>query len=495
MKYQNPIIRGFNPDPSICRVGGDYYLVTSTFEFFPGIPVYHSRDLVNWRQIGSCIDRPEQLPMVQAAAGMGIWAPTIRHDGRRFYVTAKCKELGNFIVSAEDPAGPWSQPVTVDITGIDPSILFEDGKAYYCTNHTPEGMKSAISLVEVNPDTGEMLSPIRPLWSGMSHWPRQCLEAPHIYHIGGWYYLLAAEGGTGYEHTITCARSRNIWGPYEDAPGYLLSNVPVGDTGVACSGHGDLVQAEDGSWWCVHLATRPDDEWYSHLGRESFLLPVTWQDEWPVIADGRCRIDCEGSLWAAQKPIPVWTADLSRIEPPWLFVRQPAEENYAASPQGMTLTPTPVRLSDGTGSPTLMAVRQGDIDCTVEAVLTFQPQQDGDEAGMTIYISCDGFYTFSRVREAGQDLIVIAKSSPDFVPIRMPVQGDRISYRIDASKREYALSFAVDGGEYVRAGTVPVLTRADAGKCFTGTLIGVYAQCAAQTEARAKLCRFCMETA
>lgn len=495
MKYQNPIIRGFNPDPSICRVGGDYYLVTSTFEFFPGIPVYHSTDLVNWTHIGNCIDRPEQLPMEQAMPGMGIWAPTIRHDGQRFYVTAKSKELGNFIISAENPAGPWTQPVTVDITGIDPSLLFEDGKAYYCTNHRPEGMKSAISLAEVNPDTGELLSPICPLWSGMSHWPRQCLEAPHIYHIGDWYYLLAAEGGTGYEHTITCARSRSIWGPYEDASGYLLSNVPVGDTGVACSGHGDLVQAEDGSWWCVHLATRPDDGWYSHLGRESFLLPVTWQDEWPVIADGRCRIDCEGPLWAAQRPVPAWTADLSRIEPQWLFVRKPVQENYVCAPDGLTLVPCQTCLSDQEGSPTLMAVRQRDVNCAVEAEMSFRPQQDGDEAGMSIFISCDGHYTFSRMQQDGRDCIVIRKNSPDFAPICIPVRGERISFRIEAVKAAYTLSFAVDGGPYASAGTVPVLTRADAGKCFTGTLIGVYAQCTSGTMARARLCRFHMATA
>ena len=256
MLYSNPIIHGYNPDPSICRVGDDFYLVTSTFEYFPGIPVYHSTDLVNWTQISNCIDRPEQLPFELAAVGRGIWAPTIRWHEGRFYVTAKFMEFGNFIVGAEDPSGPWSAPVKVDIGGIDPSLLFDNGTCYYCTNQRGADNRESISLVEINAATGEMLSEVRQIWHGVSSDRPQYLEAPHVYHIGDWYYLIAAEGGTGFEHMITAARSRSVWGPYEDCPhNPLLTNRYVTDTGVACSGHGDLVDDGHGHWWCVHLAT------------------------------------------------------------------------------------------------------------------------------------------------------------------------------------------------------------------------------------------------
>ena len=495
MKYTNPILPGFNPDPSICRVGGDYYLVTSSFEYFPGIPVYHSRDLVNWTLIGNCIHRPEQLPLDQAAPGMGIWAPTIRWHEGRFYVTAKEKNFGNFIVSAEDPAGPWSDPVRVDIGGIDPSILFDGGKAYYCTNDRAGAEREAISLVEIDPDTGMLLSPIRAIWHGVTSWRPQYIEAPHIYHIGDWYYLITAEGGTGYEHCITCARSRNIWGPYEDCPHVLLCNVPVGDTGTACAGHGDIVQAEDGSWWCVHLATRPDDAWYSHLGRETFLLPMTWENEWPVIGDGKSRVHMDGPLWAEQMRPVSWAADLTRLQPEWLFLRLPEIANYAFAQDGLTLTPSPVKISGLTGSPTMLCVRPLDIDCTVEADMTFAPLQEGDEAGVTMYLSAAGYICLGVKRLNGRNMLCVTCTKGGPRPLPIPAPGTSFTLRVEAEKTCYRLCAAGEDGVFCPVVTIPVLSRAEAGKCFTGTLFGVYAQCDTPTEARAKITRFTMTRA
>lgn len=492
MQYENPILRGFNPDPSICRVGQDYYLVTSSFEYFPGIPVYHSRDLVNWTQIGNCVDRPGMLPLADALPDMGIWAPTIRYHQGRFYVTATEKRFGNFIISAEDPAGPWTDPVRVDIDGIDPSILFDEGKAYYCTNHRTDSSREAISLVEIDPDTGALLSPIRAIWHGMTHWTPQYIEAPHVYRIGDWYYLLVAEGGTGYEHTITCARSRDIWGPYEDCPHLLLTNVPVGDTGVACAGHGDLVQAEDGSWWCVHLGTRPDDAWYSHLGRETFLLPVTWQNEWPVIADGKCRLHMEAPLAQPQRLPAAWHADFSRQQPEWLHLREPVQAHYAFAPDGVTLTPSKAKIAQDSGSPTMLLIRPLDICCTVEATLRFAPQMDGDEAGVTMYLSSKGFLSLSIKRVAGRNLLTLTRSMGGPRPVDVPAPEGACTFRIVAEKETYTLSVAGADGAFQLVVTIPVLSRAQAGKCFTGTLFGVYAQCEANTSARAVLTRFVM---
>lgn len=491
MRFENPIIRGFNPDPSICRVGEDFYLVTSTFEFFPAIPVYHSHDLVNWTQIGNAIDRPGQLPLHEATVNGGVWAPTIRYHNGRFYITAKERTYGNFIISAEDPSGPWTDPVPVAMGGIDPSLLFDDGRVWYCTNQRAPGESSAISMAEVDPDTGALLSTPVSIWHGASNAMPQYLEAPHIYHIGNWYYLIGAEGGTGFEHMITCARSRSVSGPYENCPRTpLLTSQYVKDTGVACSGHGDLVDDGRGGWWCVHLATRPDDEWYSHLGRESFLLPVAWEDEWPVIGAGIGELSPDAPLWEQQRPLPPWTADLSRLQPQWLHVRTPVSAHYQPTPDGLRLTPTPVTLTADTGSPTLLAVRQSDIDCTVEIRLHFAPIEEGDEAGLTAFISQDGHIRFAIARDPQGLCIIIARSGLNEPLLRQPIDGSDFRMKLDATRGEYTLHLATADGPYRVVGSIPVLTRADAGKCFTGTLLGVYAQSSGTTAARATLRSF-----
>ncbi|MGN0150097.1 MAG: glycoside hydrolase family 43 protein [Clostridia bacterium] len=494
MKYQNPIIRGFNPDPSICRVDNDFYLVTSTFEYFPGIPVYHSTDLVNWTQIGNCIERPEQLPFEIALPDKGIWAPTIRYNKGKFYVTAKFMNYGNFIVSSENPATGWSDPIKVDIDGIDPSILFDNGKTYYCTNQRGGDGKEAISLAQIDIETGELLSDVKAIWNGASKNRPQYLESPHIYHIGDWYYLFAAEGGTGYEHMITAARSRNIWGPYEDCENNPLltnRNSPGGD--VACSGHGDLIDDMNGNWWVVHLATRPDDEWYSHMGRETFLLPVTWKNELPYIADGISHIEYDAPLLKEQKPIGKWQADFNSIEPQWLFLRKPDMENYILNDGHLILKPSIVKISDETGSPTFIAQRQKDIDCTVEAKIDFEPINDGDEAGIAIYISNNGYYSFCKKRKNGKSYVIIYKNDNVFEPIMIETNSKNMTFRIEASKKNYEFYYSVTDGEYAKAGNVSVLSRADAGKCFTGTLIGLYAQCATATQATAEVHSFHIE--
>lgn len=476
MRYQNPIVRGFNPDPSICRVGNDYYLVTSSFEFFPGIPVYHSTDLVNWRQIGNCIERTEQLPFETAKAGEGIWAPTIRYHNGLFYVTSTFKGFGNFIVHSADPATGWSDPVKVNMTGIDPSILFDGDKAYYCTNQRGMDDKEAISLAEIDPYTGELLSQAQVIWHGMSDDRPQYLEAPHVYHIGNWYYLLAAEGGTGFNHMITAARSRDIWGPYLSCEKPLLTNRYTEGTGVACSGHGDLFQDGRGNWWTVHLATRPDDSWYSHLGRETFLLPVTWENDWPVMNDGISHIACEGPLWKEQKPLEPWRADFSCRQNEWLFVRKPVLKNYEFEGDRLRLSPSIDRLSDALGQPSFLALRQMNMECTVETAINFQPTAEGSEAGLTIYIADYGYYAFCLRQTGDQRYIAVYRRGAEFTPTLFPAMDGPVRLKIEASKREYTLFCAFNGDSYQRVAVVPVLTKADAGKGFTGTLIGLYAQ-------------------
>lgn len=493
MKYKNPIICGFNPDPSICRVDEDYYLVTSTFEFFPGIPVYHSRDLVNWTQIGNCIECADWLPYEKVGPSGGMWAPTIRYYKGKFYVTATFQGFGNFVISTDNPASGWSKPVKVDMGGIDPSLFFENGKAYYCTNERGADPKEAISLAEIDVETGKLCSEIRQIWNGIGG---GFLEAPHVYHIGEWYYLLTAEGGTGLNHMITVARSREIWGPYEsyhDNP--ILTNRNDTTKQIACAGHGDLVEDMNGNWWMVHLGTRPANNFLSHVGRETFLMPVTWENEWPVVGhDKKCHLEQEAPLWKGQQLVKNWEADFSCRELQWLFVRNPHADNYRMEEGEVFLMPSQTKLSDATGSPTFMAVRPIDLECETVAEIDFAPERDGDEVGMAVYLSNEFFYNICKRRENGTNYILVEKRAYDFEQriFKQEVGEGKVSFKIRAEREKYHFYYAREEQEYMTAGSVATrfLSCEIAGKCFTGVLTGVYAQCEEDTTAVAKIMRF-----
>lgn len=492
MKYQNPIIRGFHPDPSICRVGEDFYLVTSSFEYFPGIPIYHSRDLVNWEQIGNCIERKGLLPFEKALAGGGMWAPTIRWNDGKFYVTASFMDYGNFIISSENPAEGWSDPVKAGLDGLDPSLLFDGGRAYYCTNYRTDKRIESISLAEIDVETGALLSDIREIWRGFGDDRPKYLESPHIYHIGDWYYLLASEGGTRQNHMITGARSRSIWGPYEALENNpILTNRYSADE-VSCSGHGDLTDDIHGNWWAVHLAMRPRKGWYSHMGRETFLLPLVWKEGLPYIADGRSHIDCEAPLTAEQEKPKAFIADFGSRQPQWLFLREPREDNYVFDGR-LTLKASQTQISDREGSPTFLAVRQMDLACTVETELEFEPRGDGDEAGITVYLSDTAHYCFCKKRENGSDCLLIYKSGGSIINRIYGALKAKLKLKLTASEDGYLLYYGCDGEDYVRAGRVEAPGREEAGKCYTGMLIGLYAQCDAVPGARAVFPKFCME--
>src|SRR6266498_3094311 len=254
--FDNPVISGMAPDPSICRVGDDYYLVTSSFEYFPGVPVYHSKDLIHWRLLSYSLSRPSQLPLVLLKRHGRIWAATIRyHDGTFYLVTTnKSEGRGNFFVHTKDPAGEWSEPVWLDQGGIDPSLLFDDdGKVYLTTGGAPD-CPARICQSEIDIKTGKRLSDVQPLWSGSGG---SSPEGPHLYKINGLYYLMIAEGGTEYGHMETIARSRSPRGPFEAAPGNpILTHRNFKASTIQGTGHADLIQAHDGSWWLVFLGFR-----------------------------------------------------------------------------------------------------------------------------------------------------------------------------------------------------------------------------------------------
>lgn len=289
-EIRNPILPGFYPDPSICRVGDDFYMVTSSFSYFPGVPVFHSRDLQNWEQLGHVLERPEQAPLDSRYISGGIYAPTIRyHDGLFYMITTNVSGVGDFVCTAERPEGPWSDiHVIHGAPGIDPSLFWdEDGTCYMCgTGDWKDGYPHIWGAV-LDTDTWT-LGEKHELWRGALHdcWAP---EAPHIYRKDGHYYLLIAEGGTEHYHAVTIARSDSPLGKYRGYEGNpILTHRHLGwDYPICNTGHADLVQLQDGSWYMVLLASRIYGGYHKNLGRETFLVPVDWRGEWPVVNPGR----------------------------------------------------------------------------------------------------------------------------------------------------------------------------------------------------------------
>ncbi|MBQ8554351.1 MAG: family 43 glycosylhydrolase [Clostridia bacterium] len=291
----NPLLPGFYPDPSICRVGDDYYMVTSSFTYFPGVPVFHSRDLMHWEQIGHCLTRPEQLPLDWQAISGGVYAPTIRcHDGLFYMVTTNVSHGGNFFVTAADPAGPWSDPVYVKgAPGIDPTIFWDDdGTAYMMGTTDWKEAVPGVWIGQVDLEKGCVVGERVLAWRGALR-KASAPEAPHLYKKDGWYYLMIAEGGTEDFHAVTIARSQHILGPYEGYRGNpILTHRHLGfDYPIANVGHGDLVQTQNGEWYMVMLASRIYGGYHKNLGRETYIAPVDWSGEWPVVSPGTGKVE------------------------------------------------------------------------------------------------------------------------------------------------------------------------------------------------------------
>lgn len=311
--FQNPILAGFYPDPSITRVGDTFYMVHSSFAYFPGVPIFKSTDLVNWQSLGYVLTRPEQLRVANAGVSRGIFAPAIRHNKGTFYVITTGVDAagGNFIVTATDPAGPWSDPVFLpEIDGIDPSLFFDDDGRVYITHNGPppgeplyEGHR-AIWLWQYDHVAKKVIGDSRKLLVNggvdLSKKPIW-IEAPHIHKINGWYYLFCAEGGTADNHSEVVFRTRNLKEPFIPAPHNPILTQrdldPNRANPIATAGHVDVVQTPAGEWWGVFLATRNYDTQFFNTGRETFLLPLTWTDGWPHMLPSGTAIP-----WQLPKP-------------------------------------------------------------------------------------------------------------------------------------------------------------------------------------------------
>ena len=473
--YKNPIIPGFHPDPSICRAGEDYYIVNSSFEYFPGVPIFHSRDLVNWEQTGHVLTRESQLKIKGGNMWGGIYAPTIRYnDGTYYMITTNTSDRGNFLVYTDNPSGEWSDPVWIKQGGIDPSLYFEDGHCYMVSN--PDG---AIWLCEINPKTGEMLTESKRLWAGTGgRFP----EGPHIYKRDGWYYLMISEGGTEYGHKVTIARSRNIEGPYESNPANPILthiNQNAQNNPIQGVGHADMVQAHDGSWWLVCLGFRTQNGQHHVLGRETFLAPVSWDKEgWPVVnVDGTINIDMKDVKTLPQTTIknsPDWDFNNSELGVEWNWIGIPVKENYSLKENKgfLRIKGSDKRLDDYGVSPTFVGRRQEDIN--FQATTRMKAKGNGN-VGMTAYLCPSAHYDLYVTD--GQLKLRYRLNDLCHVEDICKVTDDFIYLRIKGSDEIYSLMYSTDGTHYSEAGhmnTRYLSTETNGG--FTGVYIGLFAE-------------------
>lgn len=499
----NPILSGFYPDPSICAVGDDFYLVNSTFSYFPGIPIMHSRDLAHWEQIGNVMDRASQLPLHGCGHSEGLFAPAIRYHDSIFYVI--CTNIsggGNFIVTARDPAGPWSEPYYLpEAAGIDPSLFFdEDGTCYYIGTHpNPKGCRYDgdwfIWIQELDLETMHLVGKPKDVWNGaMRHviWP----EGPHLYKKDGYYYILHAEGGTGPHHAVTVCRSRSIWGPYENnACNPIVTHRHMGkDYPVQYVGHGDLVKTLADEWYMVLLAVRPL-EGYTTMGRETFLARVVWEDGWPVVNPGFGRLTDTVEIGLAgwepgmQETETYHFDEMERLGDAFLFLRNPEPDSYCLrAGEGLKLSYGGCALTRK-ASPTYTGIRQKHHAFRAETHICLPDDCGQGEAGIALVQSNEYHLRAAITRneasqailvsvylcEQGRDRVIAEKRLPIS---RLQTEAGGVACRLSLEVRGLAAAVKVLGG----FGEIKVTEDVDIRNLsteiaggFVGCTVGLYA--------------------
>ncbi len=493
MKYRNPIISGYNPDPSICRVGEDYYIVNSSFEFFPGVPVYHSNNLVNWELLGHCLTKDSQLSLKQCRPSGGIYAPTLRyHDGCFFMATTNVSHKGNFIVHTRELKEGWSEPKWVDQGGIDPSLLFDDGgKVYFTSTGTDKDGRQGIFMCEVNPYTGERLTGSVCISCGCGG---KHPEGPHLYKWFGKYYLMLAEGGTEYGHMETIQRADQPWGPFEPCPhNPILSHRNDGKGEILCTGHADMIRDHNGNWWLACLGVRTcSNENRSillhNLGRETFLAPVVWtKDGWPEVGEhGLISLDMDGMLPGEPGPVnrnfmDDFTKD--RFKPDYNFLRNPDRENYAinTADRELVLTGTKITLNEA-DSATWIGVRQKGFETVTEVKMRILSDTQAMRAGITAFYNDSYHYEIYLAKEQHKYKVALAKHIHDIFVVTASVEtvyNGCIYLKIVSDRENYTFLFSCDGENYIELGkglTVGLCTEGTLSMTFTGTYLAMFAE-------------------
>ena len=504
--YRNPILAGFYPDPSITRAGDRYYLVSSTFAYFPGIPVFESDDLVHWRQVGNVIHRPSQLDFDNLGISRGVFAPTIEfHDDTFYVLNTAVDNGGNYYVTAKDPAGPWSDPVWLPgIDGIDPSFFFDDdGRVYILNNGPPEGTPlyeghRAIWMQEFDLSAGQPVGERQVLVNGgvdISTKPIW-IEGPHIYSRDGWYYLVCAEGGTGPNHSQVVLRGRDVWGPYvpfADNPILTQRDLPLDrNAPITNAGHADFVQAADGSWWATFLATRTYEDIHYNTGRETFLLPVTWKDGWPMILEPGKEIPyvAPGPAFIEQNPqVPATTGnftwrddfDTDELDLSWMQLRTPKTTwlDLERREGWLSMKARPLSLSTLV-NPSFLARRQQHF--RFAASTSFEaPQEDGIAAGMAAFQS-EQYWYFLGARRNGTGLQLFLEKSTGgqvkTIATAKVAAAPALKLKISADAANYSFHYDADGEGWkpLKVNDDGRILSTEVAGGFVGAVIGLHAR-------------------
>ncbi|WEK19893.1 MAG: glycoside hydrolase family 43 protein [Candidatus Pedobacter colombiensis] len=505
IKFTNPILSGFYPDPSVTKVGTDYYLVNSTFSYFPGIPVFHSKDLKNWKQIGNVIDRPSQMNFMGDGVSRGLFAPSINYHKGTYYVTCTLIDRkGNFVVTAKSPAGPWSDPVWLpEVRGIDPSLFFDTDKSYIVYNSDAPDRKPlydghrTIRVYEFDPVklkvTGEEKLLVnggvdiskKPVW----------IEGPHIFKHGDWYYLCAAEGGTSINHSQVILRSKSATGPfipYDKNPILTQRDLDPGRKDpIASAGHAELIEGPDGKTYAVFLAVRPYEGDYYNTGRETFIAPVKWTDGWPVISPDFKEIQyhyTEGFKEVKQENTRPQSGNFSykvsfekTLDPALLFLRTMDKSWFSLSKsKGLTMNLLPETCM-GTGNPAFIGKRQQHQDCNAITEMSFSAKNENEKAGMLIYQSEYNFYYLCKSISKGKPVVQLFSGNRQLKDMELiteePIAGTQVWFRISADGAKYNFDYATKSGQWkvLKSGLDgKYLSTKEAGG-FVGALFALYA--------------------
>ncbi|MGN0780002.1 MAG: family 43 glycosylhydrolase [Aristaeellaceae bacterium] len=460
--YHNPIRRGFYPDPSIVRVGEDYYMVNSTFIFFPCIPISHSRDLIHWEVIGHAITNPDWAHLEGLEGGRGYWAPDISYCNGRYYIcaTLRLNDTGavrrrQMVVTADKPEGPYSEPVFFEEDGIDPSIFHDDDGRHYML------LNRGARIFEIDETATQRLSDTTLLYYG-SH--GRAPEGPHLLKHDGWYYLFEAEGGTGMGHRETVARSRTLHGVYQPSPYNPVIRQWDERALIQRCGHAKPVSTPDGRWYFVYLCGRALDGQWTLLGRETALDPFTWtEDGWPLLHGGR-GISTQNRL-----PLPPAPVDASRVD--WVSPRPPEDGQFRWHAGGVTIRGSSHPMTD-TRCRSVLLQRQTAFRCRFGATLTV-PEQG--EAGITCYYDENSFLTLG-VREGRMEVTERIGLETRRHDLSVRVQPGQ-QLRLDAAADGLTRVLSLDGADVMTLGNVTYLADegVHVGKRFTGAMMGVYA--------------------
>lgn len=491
MKYRNPIIPGFFADPSICRVGEDYYMVHSTFEYLPAIPVSHSRDLVHWEIIGHCITRPEQMTFPNVPASEGLYAPTIRYHNGTFYVVCTNVSIGgNFYMTAKNPTGPWSEPILVNQSGIDPSLMFDDdGTVYFTSNgwvkeddHTTAFIQQSVIDIE----TGKLLTEPRRISYGSGG---RTLEGPHLYHLGEWYYLFAAEGGTDVRHMVTVFRSKSPWGPFEGCPANpILTARDEDQPKIQATGHADLIQDVYGQDWLVFLCYRMASGKYHHQGRETSMVPLEWNENgWPYVPTGKAAkviVDCPGR----KGPDAIeegWLEEIDdfcsmqKLGPKWNFIREFFDGYGFDKSTGLTLWGNQNSLSEQ-ACPAWIGKRQQHFNMECRTLLTFNPKAENEEAGLSVVCSNKAWCAVAAAVRNGKRVLLVKRRVEDMymesaAELPEELAAAPVELYLSSDREEYHFGYYFKNEKVEIGKGLAKLLSTEVNWGFTGVFVGMYA--------------------